>query len=86
MSLVTDGHLVSVTLYFEEVLDGSSRSGKARVKKGHESKSDYVNFDNISRCDAIHKFLSFHEIQDKYEPSPIQGPQFKMWYTGSRYV
>ncbi|KIK81779.1 hypothetical protein PAXRUDRAFT_155282, partial [Paxillus rubicundulus Ve08.2h10] len=47
-------------------------------------KSNHMLIDEISRTDFIKAFLRVHDLADQYSPGIHFGPQFKLWWTGSR--
>jgi hypothetical protein len=77
------GRLTSVTMYFDEIVPGATRMSKAKVKKISETKTDCIDFDNLSRVGVVQRIFEFHSLQGKYEASPVRGPEFKLWYAQS---
>jgi len=70
-------------MHFDEIVPGATRMSKAKVKKIAEMKTDCIDFDNMSRIQAVQRILEFHGLKDKYEASPVRGPEFKLWYSQS---
>jgi hypothetical protein len=60
--------------------------GKVAMKKTRMIKTDHIRIDAITRVDFIQAFLRIHELSDQYSPSAHTGPEFKIWWTGSRYA
>jgi hypothetical protein len=61
--------------------------GKIAMKKTKTRtiKTDRIKIDDIARVDFIQAFLRIHELADQYSPGAHTGPEFKIWWTGSRY-
>jgi hypothetical protein len=57
-----------------------------KLKKVSEVKSNLIDFDNLSRVEVIKRIFSIHGIGEKYDVSAVRGPDFKLWYSGSRSV
>ena len=84
--LITSGRLISVTMMFDEIVPGATHHSKSKLKKVSEVKSNLIDFDNLSRVDVIKRIFEIHGISEKYDVSPVRGPDFKLWYSGSRSV
>jgi hypothetical protein len=83
---ITSGRLTSVTMTFDEIVPGATHHSKSKLKKVSEVKSNLIDFDNLSRVDVIKRIFEIHGISEKYDVSPVRGPDFKLWYSGSRSV
>lgn len=77
------GHLTSVMMFFDEVVLGATRMLKSKVKKVSDMKTDYINFTTSSHTEVVKCFLKFYGLMEKYEASPVHGPEFKLWYLQS---
>ena len=71
---------------FDEIVPGATHHSKSKLKKVSEVKSNLIDFDNFSRAEVVKRIFAIHGISDKYDISPIRGPNFKLWYTGARCV
>jgi len=71
-------------MIYEEIVPGATHNSKSKSKKVSETKSNLIDFDMLSRAAVIKCIFAIHGISDKYEISPICGPDFKLWYTGAR--
>jgi hypothetical protein len=70
------------SLLFEEILPGATLHAKSKLKKTAETKTNIINFNNLSQVDVIKWVFAINGAADKYEVSSICGPYFKLWYTG----
>ena len=68
---------------YDEIMPGSTIHAKSKLKKATETKSNKIDFDTFSQVDIIRCVFAIHGIADKYEVSPMRGPNFKLWFTGS---
>jgi len=68
---------------FDEIVPGATHHSKSKLKKVSEVKSNLIDFDNFSRTEVVKRIFTIHGISDKYDISPIRGPDFKLWYTGA---
>ena len=80
--------MVSVTMVYSapEKAPGGNRLGKVVMKKHRNAKFDYVKISLLDRVSFIREWLRIHDVGDQYSPGIHNGPPFKMWWTGSRYV
>ena len=69
---------------YDEIVPGATHNSKSKLKKVSEVKSNLIDFDNFSRTEVVKRIFVIHGISDKYDISPIRGPDFKLWYTGAR--
>jgi hypothetical protein len=83
---IISGRLTSVTMTFNEIVPGATHHSKSKLKKVYEVKSNLIDFDNFSRVDVIKRIFEIHGISEKYDVGPVRGPDFKLWYSGSRLV
>jgi hypothetical protein len=68
---------------YDEIVPGATHHSKSKLKKNSETKTNLIDLDNLSRIEVIKRVFEIHSIADKYEVSPIRGPDFKLWYTGA---
>jgi hypothetical protein len=86
-SAMDSGHLVSVTMYYSAPTNvPSARGTKAVVKKLNSIKLDRIIIVGATRSDFIKAFLSIHKLCDQFSPGVHAGPDFRIWWSGSRYV
>jgi hypothetical protein len=78
--------MVSVTMVFTTLERGASARAKPIAKKHRNVKFDNIKVAELDRVAFISQFLRVHELSDQYSPGVHNGPPFKMWWTGSRYV
>jgi hypothetical protein len=69
---------------YEEIVPGATHHSKSKSKKVSETKFNFIDFDNLSRAEVIKHIFMIHGISDKYDISPVHGPDFKLWYAGAR--
>jgi hypothetical protein len=82
------GHMVSIAMVFSsaEQAPSASRLGKTVMKKHRNAKFDYIDIVELDQSAFIREWLRVHDLADQYSPGVHNGPPFKMWWTGSRYV
>ena len=68
---------------FEEIVPGATLHAKSKLKKTSETKTNIIDFDNLSQIDVIRCIFVIHGVVDKYDVSPICGPDFKLWYASA---
>ena len=68
---------------FEEIVPGATLHAKSKLEKTSETKTNIIDFDNLSRVDVIRHIFVIHGVADKYDVSPIHGPDFKLWYASA---
>ena len=68
---------------FEEIVPGATLHAKSKLKKTSKTKTNIIDFDNLSRVDVIRRIFVIHGVADKYDVSPIRGPDFKLWYASA---
>ena len=63
-----------------------SGTGRAKIviKKGRIIKSDHIKLVEMGRAEFIKAWLKIHELDEQFSPGIHSGPNFKMWWTGSR--
>ena len=70
-------------MMYDEIIPGATQNSKSKIKKVTDIKSNFIDFDNYTCMDVITRIFLIHGISDKYEVSPVRGPDFKLWYGGS---
>ena len=80
--------MVLVTMVYSapEKAPSGNQLGKVVMKKHRNAKFDYVKILLLDQVSFIHEWLRIHDVGDQYSPGIHNGPPFKMWWTGSRYV
>jgi len=69
---------------YKEIIPGATHHLKLKSKKVSKTKSNFIDFDNLSWAEVIKHIFMIHGISDKYDISPVHGPDFKLWYAGAR--
>ena len=59
--------------------------GKAVPKKSKITKME-ISLDSIMCVDFVKAILGVHHISDKFAPGVHSGPDFKMWWNGTRFI
>ncbi|KAJ7635761.1 hypothetical protein DFH06DRAFT_1302968 [Mycena polygramma] len=79
------GHQVSVIEVrpAPEKVPASRNAKPAAHKDERESKFDYIDLVNMTRCEFIMAFLKVHDRAEEYSGGVSHGPTFKFWWTGS---
>jgi hypothetical protein len=65
-------------------VDPSDVDRRRRTLSTPKTKMDYIVIEGISRCDLIKAGLGVHELASVFSPGVNSGPDFKIWWTGSR--
>jgi hypothetical protein len=71
---------------YDEIVPGVTHHAKSKLKKVSKVKSNFIDFDKFSHTKVIKRILTIPGISDKYDISPVCGPDFKLWYMGARLV
>ena len=87
-SLEAADALVSVTMHYSANTTGpSARGSKVITKKLKLTKSDNIPIDASStRVAFVAAFLGVHDLSEMYSAGVHSGPNFKLYWTGSRSV
>ena len=83
---VPSGHIVNVTLIYMALAAPTIGRGKAAPKKAKMTKMDNIALESITCIDFIKAFLATHALADTFSPGTHSGLDFKLWWTGMRYV
>lgn len=82
-----DGHLVFVCMT-QTVPEKNITGGRTKVtlKKQRTVKSDHIKLAELGRAEFIKAWLDVHDLGEQFGPGVHSGPDFKLWWLGSRYV
>lgn len=72
--------------YTEHVRGPPQRGSKLLSKQTNVTKMVSAVLRNTTRTDFIQIILGAHGLADLYHAGPHSGPNFKLWWTGIRYV
>jgi len=78
--------MVSVMMVFTVPERGPGLRAKSIMKKHQNIKFDNMKVATLDCVAFIGEFLCVHELSDQYSPGVHNGPPFKMWWMGSRYI
>ena len=63
---------------YDEIVSSVTYHSKSKLKKVSEIKSNLIDLDNLSHVEVIKHIFAIHGIHDKYDISPVCGPDFKL--------
>jgi len=75
-------HKVNITMRYLAPTASGSWPGKATMKKMTSTKLGHIALKGISRSAFVQEFLEVHALANEYSAGVINGPPFKMSWTG----
>lgn len=78
-------HQVNVTVTWTST-EKAPRSNKVTTKKLHDVKIGYVDITDLTRRNFLLVMFRIHQLEQQYGVGERTGPDFKLHWTGSRYV
>lgn len=82
-AIIILGRLIAVTMTYDEIIPGATHHAKSKLKKNSETKTNVIDIDNLNRVQVLQRAFEIHGIAEKYNISPMRGPDFKLWFTGA---
>ena len=65
-------------MVYDMIVPGATCNAKEKMKKTSETKTNLIDFDNFSRTQVLKCVFEIYDIADKYDISPVRGPDFKL--------